>query len=121
MNKEKQMGKHALFMLNPWVEADGQGPYYCPDCGVVEGFLAYSPEIRNQIDIILVDFPRPRNEIVKHLGLENQDSPVLILAEETQLPEAARQSLSTGKKFINDAIQICNFLAETYNGVKPHP
>jgi len=115
------MAKHTLFMLNPWFEKDGQGPYYCPDCGVVEGFLAYSPEIRNAIEIISVDFVRPRDEIVKHLGLENQDSPVLVLAEGLQVPEGARQSLSTGKSFIDDAIQICNFLGEVYNGVKPHP
>lgn len=115
------MGKHRLFMLNPWVEEDGQGPYYCPDCGVVEGFLTYSPGIRDEIEIIAVDFPRPRPEIVKDLGLENQDSPVLVLDEAAQAPEGARQSLSTGKMFIDDAIQICNFLGEQFNAVKPHP
>ncbi|MCB2181278.1 MAG: DUF3088 domain-containing protein [Desulfobulbaceae bacterium] len=115
------MGKHTLFMLNPWTEANGQGPYYCPDCGVVEGFLAYSPEIRQKIEIISVNFLRPRNEIVSQLGLENQDCPVLVLDDEATTPEGARQSMSTGKKFINDAIEICNFLGENYNGVKPHP
>ena len=115
------MAKHTLFMLAPWFEGEGQGPYYCPDCGVVEGFLFYSPEIRSEIEIITVDFERPRQEIVKHLGLENQNSPVLVLDGEGQIPEDAQQSLSTGKKFLNDPIQICNFLGEMYNGVKPHP
>lgn len=115
------MGKHKLFMLDPWTEEGGQGPYYCPDCGVVEGFLYYSPEIRDVIEVISVDFPRPRNEIVKHLGLENQDSPVLVLDDEGPIPEGARQSLSTGKRFLDDAIQICNFLGDTYKVVKPHP
>jgi len=114
------MAKHTLFMLAPWFEEDGQGPYYCPDCGVVEGFLYYSPEVRDEIEIVTVDFPRPRNEIVKYLGLENQDSPVLVLADEGPIPKDARQSLSTGKKFLNDPIQICNFLGDIYNGVKPH-
>ena len=108
-------------MLNPWQEEDGRGPYYCPDCGVVEGFLVYSPEIRDEIDIVAVDFPRPRDEIVELLGLENQDSPVLVLADGTPPPEGARQSMSTGKSFINDPLAICNFLAETFNGIKPHP
>ncbi len=115
------MGKHTLFTLNPWFEEDGQGPYYCPDCGVIEGFLAFSPEVRNEIEVVSVDFPRPRNEIVKQLGLENQSCPVLVLDDGAQIPEETRQSLSTGKKFISNAIQICNFLGETYNGVKPHP
>ena len=115
------MGKHTLFMLNPWFEEDGQGPYYCPDCGIVEGFLVYSPEIRNAIDIIAVEFPRPREEIVKFLGMENQDSPVLVLDDTAQVPEGARKSFTTGKNFITDPIQICNYLGELYNGVKPHP
>ena len=115
------MAKHTLFMLNPWIEADGLGPYYCPDCGVVEGFLAYSPEIRNHLEIVFVDFKRPRDEIVKYLGLEHQNSPVLVLNEEQQIHEGALQSQSTGKYFIDDAMQICNFLSETYNGVTPHP
>lgn len=108
-------------MLKPWFEEGGLGPYYCPDCGVVEGFLFYSPAIRKKIDIVEVDFPRPREEIIGLLGLENQDSPVLVLAEEGPQPVRARQSLSTGRKFISDALEICNFLAETYNGVRPHP
>lgn len=119
--EEIQLGKHTLFMLAPWFEEDGQGPFYCPDCGVVEGFFFYSPEIRDAIEIITVEFPRPRNEIVKLLGLENQNSPVLVLDDEGEIPEEAQQSLSTGKRFLSDPIQICNFLAERYDGVKPHP
>lgn len=115
------MEKYTLFMLNPWYEADGKGPYYCPDCGVIEGFLAYSPEIRNKIKIISVNFLKPRNEIVSHLGLENQDCPVLIFDDEALIPDGTQQSMSTGKNFINDSIEICNFLGETFNGVKPHP
>ncbi|MEN8190154.1 MAG: DUF3088 family protein [Thermodesulfobacteriota bacterium] len=115
------MAKHKLFTLNPWIEDDDQGPYYCPACGVVEGFLVYSPEIREEIEIISVDFPRPRPLIVELLGQENQSSPVLVLDDETPMADGIQQSLSTGKKFINDEIAICNFLAATYNGVKPHP
>ncbi len=115
------MAKHTLFTLNPWFEKDGKGPYYCPDCGVLEGFLVYSPEIRKEIEIVYVDFPRPRDVIVKELGMENQGCPVLVLAENTETVEGARQSLSTGRQFISNGIAICNFLGDEYNGVKPHP
>ncbi len=114
------MAKDILFMLNPWLAEDGSGPYYCPDCGVVEGFLFYSPEIRTEIEIITVEFPRPRNQIVELLGLENQSSPVLVLADAARVPEGARQSLTTGKWFIDDAVLICNYLAERYDGIAPH-
>lgn len=115
------MKKHTLFMLNPWTEDNNQYSYYCPDCGVVEGFLFYSPEIRNEIEIISVDFARPRNGIIEFLGLEHQDSPVLVLADDAPAYDGALQSMSTGKKFINDPLEICTFLGEIYNGVLPHP
>ncbi len=115
------MEKHTLFMLSPWTEDNGAGPYYCPDCGVVEGFLYYSPEIRAEIEIVSVDFPRPRVEIVELLGLEHQGSPVLILAEGATPPAEALQSMSSGRYFINYPIAICNFLGKLYGGVLPHP
>lgn len=117
------MEKHTLFTLKPWRE-DGQGPFYCPACGEMEGFLAYSPEIREKIDIIEVDFQRPRAVVIEALGAENQECPVLMLAKDTPdsaLPEAAGKSLSTGRVFINDAPAICEFLAQTFGGIRPHP
>ena len=115
------MAKHILFTLSPWVEGDGQGPYYCPDCAAVEGFLHYSPQIRDQIEIRHVNFPRPRPEIVALLGEENQSCPVLVLAEEVGAVPLALKSKATGRQFINDARAICNFLATAYHGIKPHP
>lgn len=114
------MAKHRLYMLRPWKEGE-EGPFYCPDCGVVEGFLYYSPAIRQQIDIVEVDFPRPRPEIVAQLGQENQNSPVLVLAEDGPQPAQAKQSMSTGRRFIDDGLEICRFLAQAYGGVQPHP
>lgn len=114
------MGKYTLYMLNPWRE-EGAGPYYCPDCGVVEGFLAYNPKVREQIEIINVDFARPRAAIVEAIGLENQDSPVLVLGDGAALPPGVQQSMSTGLNFINDALAICNYLGSTFNMILPHP
>jgi len=110
-------------MLNPWMEADGQGPFYCPDCGVVEGFFAYSMEVKHSIDIIHADFQRPRPAVVKELGVENQGCPVLVLDldDGVEPPVIARQSFSTGKFFIDDAVGICDFLGRTFNAVRPHP
>ena len=114
------MPKHTLFLLTPWMEGE-KGPYYCPDCGVVEGFFHYSPEVREKIEIIHVDFPRPRNAIVQMLGTENQNSPTLVLAENTPPPESAVQSMSTGRWFIGNGRDICEFLGQTFNAVRPHP
>lgn len=114
------MEKHKLFMLTPWNEG-GDGPYYCPDCGVVEGFFTYSPHIREDIDIVHVDYQRPRPRVIADLGEENQGCPVLVLAQGTKAPQIAKTSFSTGKIFIDDALGICNFLGKTFSGVLPHP
>ncbi len=114
------MEKHQLFMLTPWKEGD-KGLYYCPDCGVVEGFFAYTPEARQVIEIIHVDYPRPRPGIVNALGAENQGSPVLVLAQGSELPSGVKKSMSTGRSFIDDPVGICNFLGRVVGGVLPHP
>ncbi|NOX35017.1 MAG: DUF3088 domain-containing protein [Deltaproteobacteria bacterium] len=115
------MEKPTLFMLNPWLDDGGIGPFYCPDCGVIEGFLAYNPDIKDQLEIMPVDFKRPRQKIIESLGEENQGSPVLVLEDVVPVPEGAKKSLSTGKTFIDDPVLICEYLGHRFEGVKPHP
>jgi hypothetical protein len=115
------MKKPILLMLNPWFENDDQGPFYCPDCGIVEGFLAYNPDIKKQLEIIYVDFQRPRPKIIEYLGEENQSSPVLVLGDSNQIPDGAKKSFSTGKTFIDNPILMCNYLGKCFNGVSLHP
>ena len=115
------MERPILFMLNPWFDDGDIGLFYCPDCGIIEGFLAYNPDIIKQIELISVEFKRPRPEIIKYLGEENQGSPVLVLDDSNQLPEGAKKSFSTGKIFIDDPVFICNYLGKLFQGVRPHP
>lgn len=115
------MGKHVLFTLNPWTDEKNQGPFYCPDCGVIEGFFAYSPGIRKNVEIILVDYERPRQKVIECLGEEHQDCPVLVLDPAADVPEGAKKSFSTGKMFIDDALLICDYLGNMFGGTRPHP
>ena len=115
------MGKPVLFMLNPWREENNQGPFYCPDCGIVEGFFVYSPQVRDQIEIICVDFKRPRKKVVEVLGAENQGCPVLVLDDGAKVPDGAKKSLTTGKTFMDDPGMICDYLGNRFKAVRPHP
>lgn len=115
------MEKHILFMLDPWIEDNNRGPFYCPDCGIVEGFLSYSPDIRNKIDIRSVAYERPRQEVADYLGKENQGCPVLVIPEGVQAPEGSKKSFSTGRRFMDDPLLICNYLGKLFDGVMPHP
>ncbi len=115
------MVKPILFMLTPWTEANSQGPFYCPDCALVEGFFYYSPKVKDRLEIISVDYPRPRKKVVECLGEENQSCPVLVLEDGTKLPEGAKKSFSTGKVFIDDPNLICKYLGERFSVFLPHP
>lgn len=108
-------------MLNPWFDNGGQGPFYCPDCGILEGFLAYNPDIRKQLEIIYVDYKRPRQKIIKYLGAENQESPVLVLEDSNQVLDGVKKSFSTGKTYIDNPILMCNYLGKRFKGVNLHP
>jgi len=44
------------------------------------------------IDIVHVDFQRPRQEVVENLGIENQECPVLVLGRDVDPPENAKES-----------------------------
>lgn len=115
------MAKPILLMLNSWFDEGDIGPFYCPDCGIIEGFLAYNPAIRKQLEIIFVDFKRPRPTIIEYLGEENQGSPVLVLDDSDHVSNGTKKSLSTGKKFIDDPMLICDYLGKRLKGVRPHP
>ena len=115
------MGKHVLFLLKPGFKANEGGPFYCPDCAAVEGFLKYAPEIETRIDIRRIEFPKPRKEIADLLGEANQGCPVLVFDESSAIPPEAKKSEETGRAYLSDAREICDFLGRTFGVAKPHP
>jgi hypothetical protein len=115
------MGRHILFLLKPGFYNDKGGPFFCPNCAMVEGFLKYAPEVENHLDVRRIDFPRPRKEIVELIGATNQGCPVLVLEEVGELPVEANRSKETGKAYISGSTQICEFLGRTFGVAKPHP
>jgi hypothetical protein len=115
------MQKHVLFMLKPGFYDEKGGPFFCPGCAAVEGFLKYAPQVEKQLDVRRIEFPRPRREIVELIGAANQGCPVLVLDAVSPLPAEAIKSAETGKAFISGATQICEFLGRTFGVVRPHP
>ena len=53
------MEKPALYMLNTWFDAPDQGPFYCPDCAIVEGFFNFNPKIKPQVNSWGLSNPKP--------------------------------------------------------------
>jgi hypothetical protein len=114
------MAKPTLFLLKPGFHEDKGGPFFCPDCAAVEGFLRYAPEAERQLDVHRIDFPRPRKDIVALIGAENQSCPVLVFEEGVSIPAEAKRSLETGKAFISGSLAICEFLGRSFGVARPH-
>src|SRR5512135_1360621 len=104
------MLKDVLFLLKPGFHDEKGGPFFCPNCGAVEGFLKYAPQVEGQLDVRRVDFQRPRKEIVELIGASNYGCPVLVLLGTSDLPAEAKRSDETGKAYISGSIEICDFL-----------
>lgn len=114
------MKKDTLFMIKPGFYDNGKGPYYCPYCAAVEGIIKYIPELEEQINIVRVDFPRPRPKVIELLGEDNQGCPSLVLNDGAEIPSDAKISGSTGRAYINDPVKIGKYLGKTFNVMIPH-
>jgi hypothetical protein len=115
------MAKPTLFLLKPGFHDDKGGPFFCPSCAAVEGFLKYAPEVERQLDVRRIDFPRPRKEIISLIGADNQGCPVLVLGKGAEPSAEAKRSLETGRLFVSGSTEVCEYLGRTFGGVRPHP
>ena len=112
--------KDRLFLLRPSFPdaAAGPGQFFCPGCMQVEGLLACFPQMRDALEIIYLDFARPREVLVELLGEAHQSCPVLVAA-----PDAERAGLQqvNGQLVAPDAPAIGSYLAGRYGLPLPHP
>ncbi len=115
------MKKPVLFLLKPGFYDDKGGPFFCPGCAAVEGFLKYAPEVESRFEVQRIDFPRPRKEIIEWIGALNQGCPVLVLGKVDELPAEAKRSEETGMAYISGSTEICEFLGRTLGAPRPHP
>jgi hypothetical protein len=107
--------KDQLYLLRPGFLNAGQGPFYCGDCVSVEGLLGFFPDLRSQVDVHYLDFPRPRAPLADLLGEENQGVPVLILANGRALQDPGLEPKSAkGQRFLADEKAIRHYLSSQY-------
>ena len=115
------MQRDILFLLKEKFE-DGPGQaYFCPHCAEITGVLAYFPELRHQLDVRYVDFPRPRRDLVQLIGEANQNCPMLVLAEKPSIDVLEMMSGShNGRYFVSGPREISRYWAATRNISRPH-
>ena len=108
-----------LFLVNPGWTDDLGGPWFCPAGAVIEGVLAFHPDLKTQLDITRLDFPRPRQPVIDMVGEDHQSCPILVLDGAFDWPEA-QTSAATGRRFLQDGA-IIPYLAARYGIALPHP
>lgn len=116
------MIKDKLFLLKADFMDAEEGPFYCPESAPIEGLLSYYPQLREQLEVYYLDFPRPRQAIIDEIGAENQGMPVIVLSAGRRIPAgdfAARGA--DGKHFITGDREICAYLGMAYRIGMPHP
>ena len=113
-----------LFLFPPSFSdpAAGEGNFYCPFCAAISGMLAYFPQLRSEIEIQDVDFPRPRPAVAALLGPDHPGCPLLVLDSSSALPPGiAVEQAANGLRYIADSIQIGRYLAAAHGVASPHP
>lgn len=108
------MKKPQLFLLNSGFGESADR--FCPDCALVVGYLSYQPKMHEYIDIKLINFEKPRSDLVNLLGENLQNSPALVFAEGDR-PQGTLISDDTGRAYINNGRAICRWLGIQHGGL----
>lgn len=91
-----------LFLIRPDFQDQARNDgkkYFCPPCTLIKGVLSSYPVLLEKLEVIYVDYARPRPAIIELIGEANQSCPVLVLEDNT---------------FIDDPDKIIVYLAEKY-------
>ncbi len=112
------MDRDTLFVLRPGFTDKGTR-WFCPYSAQVIGFLDYYPEVRDTLEIVELDFPKPRQAVVEMVGEAHQAVPLLVLHPGA---ESAGQPVqeAEGRRFVEKTIDILRYLAATRGVPGPH-
>ncbi len=112
--------RDTLFVLRPGFLDDGQR-WFCPFAAQVEGLLAFYPEVRDTLEIVEIDFAKPRQAVVEVLGEDHQATPVLVLHPDSRTDVEVKIDEANGHKFVEKTLDIMKYLAVTRGVPLPHP
>ena len=93
--------------------------FYCWHCALMEGVLASFPELAARIDVLRIDWPRPRREVIDLIGPDHQALPVLILADDAD--EQLATGSFEGRRFVEGKDAILTALSRRHGLPEPHP
>lgn len=111
--------KDTLYVLAPGFD-DGGTTYFCPFSAQVTGYLGYYPQVKATLDIVELDFKKPRKPLSDVLDEQHQAAPMLVLGgEPVRVPDVAIGE-TNGRKFVEKTKEILKYLAATRSTPAPH-
>ena len=111
--------KDTLYVLRPGFQDKG-ATYFCPYSAQVMGFLSYYPEVRATLEIVEIEFPKPRHPLSDVLGEDHQSAPMLVLAGEGETVTNVTVAHAKGRAYVEKTIEILRYLAATRGTPLPH-
>lgn len=114
------MARDTLLLLRPGFADQGK-TWFCPYAAQVRGMLDFYPEVEETLEIVEIDFPRPRQAVVELLGEAHQATPVLVLHPDSPTDvEGVTIGEANGHRFVEKTIEILRYLAATRGLPLPH-
>src|SRR5690349_16056831 len=99
--------RDTLFVLRPGFLDKGTR-WFCPYSAQVVGFLDYYPEVRDTLEIVELDFAKPRQPMIDLVGPDHQSAPLLVLHESAEPPHDLGIPIgeAQGRKFVEKTMDI---------------
>lgn len=111
--------KDTLYVLAPGFD-DGGTTYFCPFSAQVIGFLSYYPQVRATLDVVELDFKKPRKPLSDVLDEQHQAAPMLVLGGEAVAVPDVTIGKANGKQYVEKTKEILRYLAATRSVPLPH-
>jgi hypothetical protein len=112
--------RDTLYVLRPGFSDQGT-TWFCPYAAQVIGMLTYYPRLRETLDVVELDFAKPRYPVATMLGLDKQSLPVLVLgAASPGAVTHVKIATAGGLRYVPKTIEILRYLAATRGVPGPH-
>ena len=111
--------KDRLFVFRPGFTDKGS-TWFCPYSAQVIGFLTYYPHVRESVDLVELDFAKPRHPLVGLVGAQHQAAPMLGLGDNVVNGPDVTLGETKGHRTVEKTIEILRYLAATRSVPGPH-
>jgi hypothetical protein len=110
--------KDTLFVLRPGFQ-DKDQVWFCPYSAQVIGYLSYYPGVRETLELVELEFPKPREPLASLVGEDHQAAPLLVLGGEAA-DVGVPVGEAKGHRFVEKTMDILRYLARTRGTPDPH-